>query len=66
MAAAGTRLRLGAATVLVTGATGGIGGARARAIAGRGARRGRTGRRQEPRARRGGELRAPALVAGLA
>ena len=50
----------------MTGANGGIGGAIARAIAGRGARLVLTGRRPEPLARLGGELRAQTLAADLA
>jgi len=58
-------LALDGATALVTGATGGIGRAIARALAGRGARLIVTGRRADALERLAGELGARAVVADL-
>ena len=59
------RIALDEATVLLTGATGGIGQAIARALAARGARLLLTGRRSDVLERLSGELGARALVADL-
>jgi short-subunit dehydrogenase len=60
------RIALADATVLVTGATGGIGQAIARALAHRGARLLLTGRQRDPLEKLAGELGARACVADLA
>lgn len=60
------RIALADATVLITGATGGIGQAIARALARRGARLLLTGRRHDPLEELAGELGARAFVADLA
>jgi short-subunit dehydrogenase len=60
------RIALANATVLLTGATGGIGQAIARALSQRGARLLLTGRRRDPLEELAGELEARALVADLA
>ena len=64
--AAGDRLAVSGATALVTGATGGIGQAIARALAAHGARLILTGRRRDELERLSGELGARVLVADLA
>lgn len=60
------RIALADASVLITGATGGIGQAIARALARRGARLLLTGRRRDPLEELAGELGARAFVADLA